>query len=150
MEDKGRVVIYTDGSCLGNPGVGGWGVRLKWRGFVKDLRGSCNNTTNNRMELTAVIEALKALKKRSRVLLVTDSNYVKKGMEEWIISWENNNWKTSAKKKIKNKDLWQLLLGLSREHDIEWKWVKAHNLDKDNCDVDHIARSAALKLKEDS
>lgn len=150
MEDIDRVVIYTDGSCLGNPGVGGWGVRLRWRSVVKEIRGSDHNTTNNRMELTAVIEGLKALKRRSRVLLVTDSEYVKKGMEEWIISWEQNNWRNSSKKEVKNKDLWQVLLVLSRDHDIDWKWVKAHDEDKDNCEVDLIARQAALELRKSS
>jgi ribonuclease HI len=120
------VTIHADGGCRGNPGPGGWGVLLQTGGIEKELWGGALNTTNNRMELTAVIRALEALRRPSAVQVHTDSQYVQKGISEWIHNWKRNGWRTSDKKPVKNADLWQLLDGLAKQHEINWLWVKVH------------------------
>lgn len=143
-----RVEIYTDGACSGNPGIGGWGCILRCRDVEKELSGGEKNTTNNRMELTAVIEALKALKTSCNITLYTDSQYVMKGVTEWLSGWKKNNWKTTNKKSdVKNVDLWQTLDTLLQKHEIRFVWVKGHNGDEGNERVDSLARSEVLKLK---
>ena len=140
---KSRVDIWTDGACSGNPGPGGWGALLKSSDKSKELYGSDADTTNNRMELTAAIEALNALKKASQVRLHTDSTYVKDGLTKWIHSWKRNGWKTASKKPVKNKDLWQALDAACERHEIEWIWVKGHAGDPGNEKADALARRGA-------
>ena len=137
------VEIYSDGSCLGNPGPGGWGALLRWRGHERELSGSQAETTNNRMELTAAIEALNALKKPSKVILTTDSRYVIQGINEWMPNWVARGWKTASKQPVKNQDLWQALREQVGRHDIEWQWVKGHDGHLENERVDELARLAA-------
>lgn len=120
------VEIYTDGACKGNPGVGGWGALLRSGGHVRELFGGEPQTTNNRMELLAVIRALEALKRRCTVRLHTDSKYVQQGISEWIHAWKKRGWKTADRKPVKNEDLWRRLDELAAGHDIEWLWVKGH------------------------
>lgn len=133
------VVIYTDGACKGNPGPGGWGALLRYGAIEKELFGGEASTTNNRMELTAVIRALEALKRRSIVRLYTDSQYVRQGITAWIHTWKKNGWKTSERKPVKNAELWQRLDTLAQAHDIEWHWVKGHATDPDNIRADALA-----------
>jgi ribonuclease HI len=133
------VVIYTDGACKGNPGPGGWGALLSCNGTERELFGGELNTTNNRMELTAVIRALESLKRRCVVAVYTDSQYVKKGIETWIHAWKKNGWKTADRKSVKNADLWQELDRLAREHDIEWHWVRGHAETAGNNRADELA-----------
>jgi len=121
-----RVEIFTDGACKGNPGPGGWGALLRWGTTERELCGGESATTNNRMELTAVIEALKALTRPVKVRLHTDSTYVHQGISKWIHGWKKNGWRTADKKPVKNVDLWQALDAALGEHDIEWRWVKGH------------------------
>lgn len=135
-----KVYIYTDGACSGNPGPGGWGVVLKFGDHEKHLYGGEENTTNNRMELMAAIKGLEALNKNSRVVLTTDSNYVKNGITTWIHNWKKNNWRTASKKPVKNVDLWQLLDEQVNNHDVEWRWVKGHSGHPDNEMADELAR----------
>ncbi len=135
-----RIEIWTDGACSGNPGPGGWGALLKTDGHEKELFGGKASTTNNRMELTGAIEALNALKKPSKVILHTDSTYVKDGLTKWIHGWKKNGWKTAAKKPVKNQDLWQALDEAVRRHDVTWKWVKGHAGDEGNERADALAR----------
>jgi len=120
------VVVYTDGACKGNPGPGGWGAVLRFGEHEKQLHGGESHTTNNRMELLAVIEALKALKRPVAVCVHTDSQYVKNGITQWIHNWKRNGWRTSNKEPVKNADLWQRLDGLVAQHRVEWRWVKGH------------------------
>jgi ribonuclease HI len=120
------VDIYTDGACKGNPGPGGWGALLSWDGHERELWGGEAATTNNRMELTAVIEALRALKRPCKVRLHTDSQYVQKGITEWLPNWKRRGWRTSGNKPVKNMDLWRELSALAEQHDIEWIWVRGH------------------------
>jgi ribonuclease HI len=136
-----RVEIYTDGACKGNPGPGGWGVLLKSGGTEKELFGGELVTTNNRMELTAVIMALQALKRPCHVILHADSQYVLKGITEWLAGWKAKGWKTAAKQPVKNVDLWQKLDALvaSTEHKIDWRWVKGHDGDPGNERADELA-----------
>jgi len=134
------VVIHTDGACSGNPGPGGWGVLLAWRGKTKELKGGAAQTTNNRMELTAAIEALDALKRPSDVELYTDSVYVRDGITTWITRWKLNGWRTAAKKPVKNADLWQRLDAALARHRVTWHWVKGHNGDPGNERADQLAR----------
>jgi len=136
------IEIWTDGACSGNPGPGGWGALLKSGGHEKELSGGERETTNNRMEMMAAIEALNALKKPSRVRLHTDSTYLKDGLTKWIHGWKRNGWKTAAKKPVKNKDLWQALEEATARHDIEWLWVKGHAGDPGNERADELARAA--------
>ncbi|MEL7129773.1 MAG: ribonuclease HI [Pseudomonadota bacterium] len=134
------IEIWTDGACSGNPGPGGWGVLLVSGENEKELFGGEPSTTNNRMELMAAIEALTALKKPSKVILHTDSTYVKDGLTKWIHGWKRNGWKTASKKPVKNKDLWQALEAACARHDITWKWVKGHAGDAGNERADELAR----------
>ena len=139
-----QVEIYTDGACSGNPGAGGWGAILRCQGVEKELSGGEANTTNNRMELTAVIEALKALKKPCKVILYTDSRYVMDGVTKWLPNWQINGWRTANKKTpVKNIDLWQILESLLKNHQIKWGWVKWHNGHLENERVDELARHQA-------
>lgn len=133
------VNIYTDGACKGNPGVGGWGAWLVREGREKELYGGERLTTNNRMELLAVIRALEALKRRCRVQLHTDSKYVQQGISTWIHGWKKNGWRTSDKKPVKNDDLWKQLDQLAQQHDIEWLWVKGHAGHNGNEKADQLA-----------
>jgi ribonuclease HI len=121
-----RVTIYTDGACRGNPGPGGWGALLRFVGTERELCGGEASTTNNRMELTAAIQALEALKRRCAVDLYTDSKYVKDGITQWLDGWKMRGWRTAARKPVKNKDLWQTLDTLAGYHDVTWHWVKGH------------------------
>jgi ribonuclease HI len=136
-----EIIIYTDGSCIGNPGKGGWGAILLYKNHKKEISGKEENTTNNKMELKAVIEALKNLKKKCDINLYTDSNYVKNGITQWIFNWKKNDWKTTDKKEVKNKELWQELDSLVQRHKIEWHWVKGHSGNKYNEEADKLARN---------
>ena len=135
-----QVEIFTDGACSGNPGPGGWGVLLRWNGVTKELYGGEADTTNNRMELTAAIKALNALKEACEVDLYTDSVYVRNGISSWIDSWKANNWKTSAKKPVKNAELWQQLDEARSRHKVSWHWVKGHAGHPENERCDELAR----------
>ena len=137
------IKIYTDGSCLENPGNGGWAAIIINNGKKTNIKGSKKNTTNNQMELLAPIEALKKIPKGSKVQIFTDSKYVKSGITEWIYNWKKNGWKTANKQEVKNKDLWTELDILANEFEISWNWVKAHSADELNNEVDLIAREAA-------
>ena len=137
-----HVHIYTDGACSGNPGPGGWGALLKYGSREKELSGSEADTTNNRMELTAAIKSLEALKQSCRVDFYTDSEYVRRGITEWISNWKRRGWRTASKKAVKNKDLWQALDAAVRPHKIEWHWVRGHAGHRENERVDGLARDA--------
>lgn len=137
-----EVTIYTDGACSGNPGAGGWAAVILFRDQRKDICGREENTTNNKMELMAVINGLKALKASCNIDLYTDSLYIKNGITEWIKKWKVNGWKTSAKKPVKNVELWKELDEISSQHQINWRWVKAHNGDEYNEVADTLARKA--------
>ena len=137
MEKK--IYIYTDGACRGNPGPGGWGALLKYENHIKEIKGGSLLTTNNIMELTAVIESLNQLKFKSKVVVTTDSTYVKNGITTWIHNWKLKGWKTASKKPVKNKELWMKLDALSSKHDILWKWVKGHSGNPDNDRADFLA-----------
>ena len=137
------IKIYTDGSCLENPGKGGWAAIIIIDGIKTQIKGNKENTTNNQMELLAPINALKKIPKGNKVQIFTDSKYVKSGITEWIHNWKKNGWKTSDKKAVKNKDLWTELDNLARAFEIEWRWVKAHSTDELNNEVDLLARSSA-------
>ncbi len=134
-----NIEIFTDGACKGNPGPGGWGALLRYNDTEKSIHGGEQNTTNNRMELTAAIEALKLLKEPCSVDLTTDSQYVRKGVTEWIHNWKKNGWKTSAKKPVKNVDLWQQLDEFNLRHEIRWHWVKGHAGHRENEIADELA-----------
>ena len=137
------IKIYTDGSCIGNPGQGGWAAIILNEGEKTEIKGSKKDTTNNQMELLAPIEALKKIPKGSKVQIFTDSKYVKSGITEWIHNWKRNGWKTTNKKEVSNKELWTELDQLNSEFEINWNWVKAHSTDKLNNEVDLLARDAA-------
>ena len=137
------IKIYTDGSCLENPGNGGWAAIIIDDGKKTQIKGSKNNTTNNQMELLAPIEALKKIPKGSEVQIFTDSKYVKSGITEWIHNWKKNGWNTADKQPVKNKELWEELDLLNNQFEISWNWVKAHSTDELNNEVDLIAREAA-------
>ena len=139
------VYIYTDGSCKGNPGPGGWGAVLKYGNTVKEIKGSAKDTTNNIMELTAVIEALKSLTRPCNIIITTDSNYVKDGITEWIHQWKKKGWKTAGKQSVKNKDLWQVLEAETHQHKIKWEWVKGHSGHPENERADELANIAAFQ-----
>ena len=134
-----QVIIYTDGACRGNPGPGGWGALIKFEGVEKEIFGGQNNTTNNQMELAAAIEGLASLKEACNVELFTDSKYVMDGITQWIQNWKKNNWKTAAKKDVKNKELWQKLDQLISQHQVQWHWVKGHSGDVGNEAADLLA-----------
>ncbi|QOD38206.1 ribonuclease HI [Candidatus Wolbachia massiliensis] len=142
--NKKEVTIYTDGACFGNPGTGGWAAIILFQNHRKDIYGREENTTNNKMELTAVINALKALKFSCNVSLYTDSLYVRDGITEWINKWKINGWKTGNKKSVKNVELWKELDNVASQHEINWKWVKAHNGDKHNEEADSLAKKAII------
>ena len=137
-----RIVIHTDGACRGNPGPGGWGAILNDGGTEKEIRGYDNLTTNNRMELTAAVEALAALTRSCKVDLYTDSKYVQQGITEWIDAWKIRNWKTASRKPVKNVDLWMVLDNLAGKHDINWQWVKGHAGNAGNERADLLANMA--------
>ncbi len=137
------IKIYTDGSCLINPGNGGWAAIIIVDGKKTFIKGSKKNTTNNQMELLAPIEALKKIPKGSNVQIFTDSKYVKSGITEWIHNWKKNGWKTASKQEVRNKELWAELDNLNNQFEINWNWVKAHSLDELNNEVDLLARNAA-------
>ncbi|MBW7900158.1 MAG: ribonuclease HI [Rhodocyclaceae bacterium] len=146
-EERDEVIdIWADGGCRGNPGPGGWGVLLRTGGHEKELWGGEPATTNNRMELTAVIRALEALKRPVRARVHTDSQYVQKGISEWIHGWKRNGWKTSDKKPVKNADLWQTLDGLAARHRLEWLWVRGHAGDPGNERADALANRGIDEL----
>lgn len=140
------VEIFTDGGCRGNPGIGGWGVLLRFKGTEKELKGSAKETTNNRMELQAAIEGLKALKRPCQVRLTTDSNYVRQGMTEWMKNWKARNWRTANKGPVKNVELWKELDALAQKHAIEWCWVKGHSGHAENERCDQLANEAMDEL----
>ena len=143
-----HVTIYTDGGCRGNPGIGGWGVVVNYDGHEKHLFGGEAETTNNRMELTAAIKALQALKQPCAVTLYTDSQYVKQGIEQWLANWKKNNWRTAAKKAVKNQDLWQLLDTEVQRHKVKWDWVKGHSGNPGNELADELANRGMDQLLE--
>lgn len=143
------VEVFTDGGCRGNPGPGGWGAVLRFGGHERELRGSEENTTNNRMELLAAISALEALTERCVVVLTTDSTYVKDGITRWIRNWKANGWKTAAKKPVKNKDLWERLDDECLRHQVEWRWVKGHAGHPENERADGLANLAMDELGAD-
>jgi ribonuclease HI len=140
------VIIHTDGACKGNPGPGGWGALLEWGGHERELFGGEPATTNNRMELTAVIRALESLKRDCDVLLYTDSQYVKNGIESWIHGWKKNGWKTSDRKPVKNADLWRELDTLVASHRVKWHWVRGHNDHAGNERADALANRGVAAL----
>lgn len=142
-----RVVIYTDGACSGNPGPGGWAAVLTWKDQTRELAGGEALTTNNRMELQAVIEALQSLKRPCSIELYTDSQYVRTGITEWIKNWKLHGWRSAAKKPVKNAELWQALDALTAKHHINWHWVKGHAGDEMNERVDLLARTAMQPFK---
>lgn len=150
MGKQELVELYVDGACRGNPGPGGWGALLRYRGSEKILKGATPNTTNNRMELTAAIEGLKALKRPCIVSIYTDSEYVQKGMTQWIKKWRKNNWKNGDNKPIKNLELWQELDALCQFHDIAWHWVRGHSGHPENERVDELARGAIDDLVQNA
>ena len=143
------IQIFTDGACRGNPGPGGWGVILRSGSHEKELFGGEQSTTNNRMELRAAIEGLAALKRPSRVTVTTDSQYVRQGITQWIEGWKRNQWRTSAKKPVKNQDLWQLLDQLTGRHEVTWEWVKGHSGHPDNELADALANRGIDELSAD-
>lgn len=137
------VEIFTDGACRGNPGPGGWGALLRWRGNEKKLSGAEADTTNNRMELLAAINALEALKRHNcRVVLTTDSQYLRQGITEWLPGWKQRGWKTADRKPVKNRDLWQRLDELVQRHDVHWRWVRGHSGHAENELADQLANEA--------
>jgi ribonuclease HI len=143
-----RVEIFTDGACSGNPGPGGWGAVLRWRGVEKELSGDEDPTTNNRMELIAAIRALEALKRPSAVTIYTDSRYVHDGITRYLKNWQKNGWRTADKKPVKNIDLWQRLDQALHAHDVHWRWVKGHAGHPENERADALARGAIATARE--
>lgn len=145
MNNEKSISIWTDGACSRNPGPGGWGALIKYPYLTKKLSGSEPHTTNNRMEILAVINALKSINLNLKITIYTDSKYVKDGITSWIHNWKINNWKNSQKKDVKNKDLWQELDGLTQKIDINWQWVKGHSGNIENDIADKLATSAIPK-----
>ncbi len=146
MADSDIVEIFTDGACKGNPGPGGWGALLRFKGKEKSLHGGEHNTTNNRMELMAAIEALATLKRPCEVKLTTDSSYVKDGIQKWMSNWKKNGWKTANKKPVKNADLWQKLDQQVSRHNVRWHWVKGHSGHRENEIADELANLGASEF----
>ena len=143
-----KIEIFTDGACRGNPGPGGWGAVLRYGDHERELFGGEPDTTNNRMELTAAIRALEALKESCEVGLTTDSQYVRKGISEWLPAWKARNWRTSDRKPVKNADLWQLLEQAAARHQVHWHWVKGHSGHDENERADQLANRGIDSLKE--
>lgn len=143
----GPVTIHTDGACSGNPGPGGWGAVLSFGGHVRELKGGERDTTNNRMEMMAAIQALEALKRPCRVALYTDSVYLRDGITKWIAGWKRNGWRTAAKKPVKNQDLWERLDAALAPHQVEWHWVKGHAGDPGNERADALAREGVAAVR---
>jgi len=143
-----QVEIFTDGACLGNPGPGGWVALLRYKTVEKTVCGGARDTTNNRMELTAAIRALEALRRPTSVLLTTDSQYVMHGIESWLPRWQANGWRTSDKKPVKNQDLWELLVAAAAPHNVRWHWTRGHSGHIENEKVDKLAREQALAMAE--
>jgi ribonuclease HI len=141
-----KIVIYTDGGCRGNPGPGGWGAVLEYGKHRKEIKGHANETTNNRMELTAAIEALSGIKRSCAIDLFTDSVYVRDGISKWLANWKKNNWRTANRKAVKNKDLWQTLDELNETHTVTWHWVKGHSGHPGNDRADELANEAMDEL----
>ena len=151
MSDRQDAVdIYTDGACSGNPGPGGWGAVLRWRGRARELSGFDPATTNNRMELLAAISALEALKRPISVHMFTDSDYLRQGITTWLPAWKGRGWRTADKKPVKNQDLWQRLEQALERHRVEWHWVRGHSGDPDNERADQLARSALRAGRTDA
>lgn len=146
----GAVDIYTDGACKGNPGVGGWGALMKYGGHTRELFGGEPATTNNRMELTAVIRALEALNRPSRVRLHTDSSYVQQGITVWIHQWQRRNWRTAGNKPVKNVDLWKELAALAQKHQVEWIWVRGHAGHEGNEAADQLANRGVESVRRET
>jgi len=146
VSEDGVVEIFTDGACRGNPGPGGWGVVLRYNGHEKELYGGERQTTNNRMELTAAIRGLEALKRPCRVRLTTDSRYVQQGITEWLENWKRRQWKTAGRKPVKNADLWRRLDELARQHRVEWHWVRGHSGHPENERADELANRGIDEL----
>ena len=146
IRDRKTVEVFTDGGCRGNPGPGGWGAVLRFGGHERELRGWEENTTNNRMELLAAISALEAMTEPCKVVLTTDSTYVKDGITRWIRNWKANGWKTAAKKPVKNKDLWERLDAECLRHQVDWRWVKGHAGHPENERADGLANLAMDEL----
>lgn len=147
MTEKQRVAIWTDGACSGNPGPGGWGAVMRWNDHEKELSGGEAATTNNRMELSAAIAALEALKRPTAVNLHTDSQYLRGGITGWIKGWKRNGWKTADRKPVKNVDLWQKLDALTAKHEVRWHWVKGHAGHDANERADQLARDGMAPFK---
>ncbi len=143
-----EIQIHTDGACLGNPGPGGWAALLRYGEREREISGGEAQTTNNRMELMAAIAALETLTEGCAVILITDSQYVRQGITEWMANWLRRQWKTSGGDAVKNRDLWERLHHATQRHRIEWRWVKGHSGDPDNDRVDALARTEAIKFKE--
>lgn len=148
MTDEERVEIFTDGACRGNPGPGGWGALLRFKGRERELSGAESNTTNNRMELLAAIEALEALSRSCRVSLTTDSQYLCKGIQEWLPRWRERGWMTAGRKPVKNVDLWQRLDAAAARHQVEWHWTRGHSGHPENERADALATTAIDSLEE--
>ena len=146
MTDRQHTIVFTDGSSKGNPGPGGWGVWMVSGSHEKEMWGGESSTTNNRMELTAVIQVLTVLKKRCKVVIYTDSEYVRKGITEWITNWKRRGWKTADNKPVKNADLWQKLEAAEAAHQVEWRWVKGHAGDPGNERADALANRGAAEV----
>jgi ribonuclease HI len=146
IDDVKDIVIYTDGACSGNPGPGGWGALLSWKGHKKEIFGGELETTNNRMELMAAIKALESLKCSGSIALYTDSTYVRDGITKWIHAWKRNGWRTAAKKPVKNEDLWMRLEEALGGHDVEWYWVKGHAGHLGNERADQLAQDGVLQI----
>jgi ribonuclease HI len=151
MSARDLVELFVDGACSGNPGPGGWGAILRWNGHEKELSGGAAETTNNRMELTAAIEALAAIRRPARVRVTTDSTYVRDGVTKWIHGWKRNGWKTADRKPVKNVDLWRALEAAAARHEqVEWHWVRGHAGHAENERADALARAAIAALRDAS